>query len=182
MDANGDRCRYRFGPFCIDPEQGLLTRDGRTVPLEPKALKILTLLASHSGEVVTKEEIRAYVWPEIHVDPKNLGVQIVAVRKALEDSSSESVYIQTVPRRGYRFIAPVRKESAQHASAEIRHSEIAMESPPQGVRGRPFFERMLMIGLTCALVITLPKVGRWPRLQRTPAEPTRSVSVRSSDP
>ena len=102
--------RYVFGPFRMLPDVGKLTCNGTPVAIQPKAFEILLLLVSRPQEVISREEIRAQVWGGINVESKNIGVQIVAVRKALDDSPGEPRYIETIPRRGYRFIAPVVRE------------------------------------------------------------------------
>src|SRR5579859_2760248 len=99
---------YCFGPFRLDPHVGQLLRDGQPIRIPPKALAILQFLVSQPGRVVSKDDIQRAVWPDVQVEEKNLAVQMVAVRKALEDDSAHPLFIQTIPRRGYRFIAPVR--------------------------------------------------------------------------
>jgi DNA-binding winged helix-turn-helix (wHTH) protein len=106
-----DLRRYFFGPFCVDQESGRLIKDGRVVPLSPKAVEILALLASRQGHVVSKAQIKTEVWPGVSVDDKNVIVQLVAIRKALSDSSKNPQYIETIPRRGYRLRVPARAEA-----------------------------------------------------------------------
>jgi eukaryotic-like serine/threonine-protein kinase len=95
---------YRFGEFEVDPVGRRFSRNGALVPLHPKALEILIYLVTHSGRVVTKEEILQAVWPESFVEEGNISQQISALRKALGDRSD---CIATVPGRGYQFAARV---------------------------------------------------------------------------
>ena len=95
-----------FGDFRFDPEQRLLTREARSVELSPKALDLLAVLLRNAGRLVSKDHLLDMVWPETVVEEGNLAVHIFALRRALGDSS-DTKYIETIPRRGYRFVAPI---------------------------------------------------------------------------
>ena len=101
------RKRYRFGPFELDAHDRLLTTQGEVVPLTPKALDTLLFLVELGGHVVTKDELIERVWPDSFVEQNNLAQNISALRKALGEGVDAIRYIDTVPKRGYRFIAPV---------------------------------------------------------------------------
>src|SRR5882724_6603243 len=94
---------YRFGPFHIDLEQRVLFRGGVAVSLTQKAFDTLAILVERQGKVVDKAELMRLVWPETFVEENNLTQNISTLRKAL----GEGEYIETIPRRGYRFISPV---------------------------------------------------------------------------
>src|SRR4030095_13074760 len=98
---------YEFGPFRIDVPGRKLLRDGNPVQLTPKALDILLLLVERKGRVVEKDELINRVWPDSFVEEGNLKVTVSMLRKALEDDAGVHLYIETVPRRGYRFVADV---------------------------------------------------------------------------
>lgn len=98
---------YEFGPFRYDAGQRLLFRGGDLVPLVPKALETLHVLLERRGSVVEKSELMKLVWPDTNVEDVGLARNISLLRKALEDESEENPYIETIPRRGYRFAAPV---------------------------------------------------------------------------
>lgn len=98
---------YEFGSFRIDRRERLLLHDGEPVSLSPKVYDTLLELVRHSGHVVEKEELMRAVWPDTFVEEANLTVNISALRKALCEGDSEHHYIETVPRRGYRFVLPV---------------------------------------------------------------------------
>jgi DNA-binding winged helix-turn-helix (wHTH) protein/TolB-like protein/Flp pilus assembly protein TadD len=101
--------RYGFGPFLLDTGEHLLLRDGQAVPLTIKAFELLTVLVENRGHLVLKEELLRQVWPETAVEENNLTVTISALRKALGEGPADRHYIETVPRRGYRFVAEVRQ-------------------------------------------------------------------------
>jgi pimeloyl-ACP methyl ester carboxylesterase/DNA-binding winged helix-turn-helix (wHTH) protein len=94
---------YRFGPFTVDTAQGLLSAGQQEIPLGGKAFETLTFLIENAGRVVTKEELIDRVWPDSHVDDNNLAQNISSLRKALAAFDGKAEYIQTLPRRGYRF-------------------------------------------------------------------------------
>jgi DNA-binding winged helix-turn-helix (wHTH) protein/tetratricopeptide (TPR) repeat protein len=99
---------YEFGPFRLDPSAPLLLREGRPVSLTPKALETLVALIERGGRVVSREELIEAVWPDVEVEENNLSVNISMLRKALGEANGGEKYIETVPRRGYRFTAMVR--------------------------------------------------------------------------
>src|SRR5215475_8719892 len=102
-----------FGPFRLFPTQQLLLEGERPLRLGSRALDILTLLATRPGELISKEELVAQVWPNTFVEEGNLRVHIAALRRALGDGQTGERYVVTVPGRGYRFIAPVVALDAQ---------------------------------------------------------------------
>ena len=107
---DGQRSRfYNFGSFRIDTTERLLLRDGEPVPLAPKVYDTLLTLVENGGRVVEKEELMKAVWPDTFVEDANLTVNISALRKALGEGVSEHQYIETVPRRGYRFVSTVTR-------------------------------------------------------------------------
>src|SRR2546428_621817 len=99
----------RFGVFELDPRTEQLRRNGLTVRLQPQPFKLLRLLVGEAGRLVTRDEIRAALWNnDTFVDfEQGVNFAIRQVREALEDDAERPVYIQTVPKRGYRFLAPV---------------------------------------------------------------------------
>lgn len=100
---------YEFGQFRIDPLQRVLFREGKPVSLPPKIFETLLALVKRSGQVVEKEKLIEEVWPETFVEENNLTQYISALRKTLGDGSREHRYIETIPRRGYRFAAEVQE-------------------------------------------------------------------------
>ena len=123
MPARGNGI-YEFGSFRLDPVERMLLSEGQVVALSPKALDLLIALVSKAGRVVDKDELMREVWPDTFVEENNLTVNISALRKALGRASSDQRYIQTVPRRGYRFVASVR-QTAESAPLAPRGTEAA---------------------------------------------------------
>jgi TolB-like protein/DNA-binding winged helix-turn-helix (wHTH) protein len=115
---------YRFGPFEFDPEAGELRRQGFRVPLEPQPTKVLGLLLEKAGRTVTREELRLHVWgPETYVDfERGLAYCIAQVRSALGDSAESARYVQTLPRRGFTFLAPVQRNGGGQAAEGVEAS------------------------------------------------------------
>lgn len=99
---------YNFGEFVFDAQDQVLTRSGEFVPLTPKMFEVLTVLIERRGQIVSKDELMKTVWADSFVEEGNLAVTIRQLRKALDDDAHTPTYIETVARRGYRFIAPVQ--------------------------------------------------------------------------
>lgn len=105
---HGLRPIFAFDQFLLAPEEHLLLRDGHPVSLTPKTFDLLVVLVQNSGHLVGKEELMQQVWPDSFVEEVNLSVNISALRKTLGDDQSVTRFIETVPKRGYRFVAPVK--------------------------------------------------------------------------
>ena len=103
-------CVFEFGDFILAPEERLLLCCGEPIALTAKAFDLLVTLVRRSGHLVSKDDLLRAVWPDTIVEEVNLTVNISALRKALGRGRSGKM-IQTVPTRGYRFIAPVRCET-----------------------------------------------------------------------
>ncbi len=110
---------YSFGLYVLDPANGALTRASVRVRLQEQPFRLLVLLVERAGQIVSREEIRNRLWPQntfVEFD-KSLGVAVLKVREALGDDASNPRFIETIPRRGYRFIAPVRVDAAPVADS-----------------------------------------------------------------
>ena len=101
--------RLSFGTFEVDRESGELFKRGSPLRLQEKPLQLLFLLLEHPGEIVLREDLQRRLWPNgTYVDfDKGLNTAVKKLRYALGDSPDKPVFIETIPRRGYRFIAPV---------------------------------------------------------------------------
>src|SRR5262245_15215049 len=104
---------YEFGPFRLAPDERRLYRNSEIVLLPPKEFDLLLLLAQNSGQVMDRESLMKALWPNTVVEEANLNVHISALRKALAESPGEHRYIETLPRLGYRFIAPIVEVNGQ---------------------------------------------------------------------
>src|SRR6185436_4268764 len=128
---------------------GVLWRDGELVPLTPKALALLRALVEERGDVVLKSELMDRVWPDAAVEDANLSVTIAALRKALGERPEGGSWIETVPRRGYRFVAPRAKASPTLSLAVLPFRAIGGPSQPH-----------LGLGLADSLIARLTGVER----------------------
>jgi DNA-binding winged helix-turn-helix (wHTH) protein/TolB-like protein len=138
---------YRFGPFRYDTGQRLLFRENETVPLAPKVGETLRVLLERHGTVVERAELLREVWPDTTVEEVGLARNISQLRKALGDESEAAVYIETLPKRGYRFIAEVLPAEPDRSSTEG-----ASEIPPSMGRFRHFLLAALALCLILGFV------------------------------
>lgn len=116
---------YEFGTFRLEATERRLLRDGLPIQLSARVFDLLLLLVQNEGHLIEKEEIMREIWPNSFVEDNNLTVAMSALRKALGETHGEHLYIQTVPKRGYRFIAKVRE-----IQAENNIPSQAEEAPP----------------------------------------------------
>jgi DNA-binding winged helix-turn-helix (wHTH) protein len=113
---------FYFGPFQLDPQAAELRRDGHRIELRPKCLQLLLLLVEKSGKLLSREVLLEQIWSDVVVGQETLSRTITEIRQALSDSSEAPQYIETVPRYGYKFIAPVtRAHRATTYSLFIAH-------------------------------------------------------------
>jgi DNA-binding winged helix-turn-helix (wHTH) protein/TolB-like protein/Tfp pilus assembly protein PilF len=108
---------YEFGRFSINADDRVLLRDQEPVALTPKAFEILLALVENSGTIVEKDDLMKKVWPNTFVEEGNLTQNVSLIRKALGESASGPQFIETVPRRGYRFVAPVTRADGNLAAS-----------------------------------------------------------------
>lgn len=114
---------YAFGPFSLDTSERVLRRDGTIVPLTPKAFDTLYLLIANSGRVLEKEEMLKRLWPDSFVEEATLAQNIFTLRKSLGESPNKPQFIETVPKRGYRFVAQVTVRSGEMPQrAAVEHA------------------------------------------------------------
>lgn len=157
MSGNSPQPRVSFGAFEVNPASGELRKSGIHIKLHDKPFQILLALLEHTGEVVTRKELQKRLWPQdTFVEFENgLNNAIGRLREALGDTADTPHFIETIPRRGYRFIAEVAPKS----STQKRVSS-----------------RQWIIGAGIAIVITVA-VGLAIRLNRANAAPIRSLAV-----
>ncbi|MGH9440915.1 MAG: winged helix-turn-helix domain-containing protein, partial [Thermoanaerobaculia bacterium] len=105
-DLNGF---FEFGAYRLEGPERRLLKDGESILLQPKVFDTLLLLVENAGHVVTKSELMSTLWPETAVEEGNLTKNIWLIRRAIGEAEGENHYIETVPRVGYRFVAPVRR-------------------------------------------------------------------------
>jgi DNA-binding winged helix-turn-helix (wHTH) protein/TolB-like protein/Tfp pilus assembly protein PilF len=136
---------YEFGPFRLEPEERQLLRQGVAVPLTPKAFDMLLVLVGHSGHLMDKEELMKCVWPGSFVEEANLSHHIHKLREVLGEAEDGEKYIQTVPRRGYRFVAHVTEmhdEGVDLVLQEHSHERVVVEESEDDhtIEAGPFAE------------------------------------------
>jgi TolB-like protein/DNA-binding winged helix-turn-helix (wHTH) protein/Tfp pilus assembly protein PilF len=160
---------YEFGPFCLDPAEHTLLREGRPIPLRPKVFDILVVLIENHGHLVEKEKLMNSVWTEQFVEEGNLNKNISMLRRVLGEGDSGHKYIETVPKRGYRFVADVRvvndhEESDLVLDADEQRSSDSQEilkypasvSETTQARTRPFNKTWVpLVVITIVLLATL---------------------------
>ncbi len=113
------RHAYEFGPFRLEPAEHSLLREERPVSIAPKAFELLVFLVSNRGRLISKDQLMEGVWPGCFVEEANLTVCVSAVRKALGEKDGDLRYIETIPKKGYRFTAPVREVEDAAAEPEL---------------------------------------------------------------
>ncbi|MGH9843506.1 MAG: winged helix-turn-helix domain-containing protein, partial [Blastocatellia bacterium] len=149
---------YEFGPFRLDAGERRLLRDGESVTLTPKAFDLLLVLVERQGHLLAKEELFQAVWPDSFVEESNLSSNIALIRRALGDGENGLKFIETVPKRGYRFVAEVREASLASDDASIpekaeSHADPTplASAPPASRWGRPVV--FLAAGVIVVLVV-----------------------------
>ena len=160
---------HEFGSYRLDSAERLLLRGGEHVSLTPKAFDLLVYLVEHAGRLVTKQELMNALWPDTFVEDSNLTFTVSALRKALGDNQDGAQYIQTVPTRGYRFVAPVTHDENTHVPTES-------ETKAPGIRSR--VGRLAIVGLVIGLIGLVPLVVRNLRPTNIP----RSGEIHHSSP
>ena len=159
----------RFGPFELDLDAEKLLKNGRSVRIQPQPFRLLCLLTSRPGALITRDEIQAELWNnETFVDfEQGVNFAVKQVREALGDKGEASLYVQTVPKRGYRFLAPVTGPSPEPAASAAASVQEAWDRVPQLHRAlwenitdlrlaeerRKKQQKMLMAALVCAAII-----------------------------
>lgn len=127
----------QFGPFTFDSESLALSKHGSAVRFQPQPARVLAALLRHAGNVVSREELRQEVWPTgTYVDfERGLNFAVAHIRSALGESADRPVYIETLPKRGYRFIAPVTRVSDAATSPPEPPAPVVEALPESNRRG-----------------------------------------------
>lgn len=149
--SNRERHLYEFGAFRLDTAECRLVRDGADVPLTPKAFDTLVALVRRGGQLVDKDELMKEVWPDSFVEEVGLARNISTLRKVLGQGEGGQEYIGTIPKRGYRFVAPVRELSDEGAELILRQPVAARIATEEEEETTP------QNALEAATVISSPK-------------------------
>jgi len=178
---------YGFGPFQLDVDEQVLLRDGHAMALKPKVFEVLAVLVENSGRVMCKDELLEKIWADRFVEEGNLAVSIFEIRKALGSNNGGQHYVETVPRRGYRFAATVvqitgleetpKSDSKLVVTALQANSEEAKDTiavlPFKSIGTRT--NEYLGLGIADALITKLSN------LRRVTVRPTTSVRKYGED-
>jgi DNA-binding winged helix-turn-helix (wHTH) protein/TolB-like protein/Tfp pilus assembly protein PilF len=116
---------YEFGAFLLNPKERLVLCEGKPISLTPKAFELFLVLVQREGHLVEKEELLRIVWPDVAVEEGNLAVMVSHLRKVLGDDRGTHAFIETVPRHGYRFVAPVTRRTVP----DPRPASLAVAAP-----------------------------------------------------
>jgi DNA-binding winged helix-turn-helix (wHTH) protein/tetratricopeptide (TPR) repeat protein len=160
---------YEFGEFRLDVIERRLFQGQMFIPLAPKAHDVLVELVRHAGRLLTKRDLLELVWPESFVEEGILAVHISALRKALCDKNGRSRFIETIPRSGYRFIAPVRCSQGPGAGTHTRQAVAVL--PARAATGEVLSSRDRSVGLAIADAL-IDAIRRFPQIV---VRPTRAV-------
>lgn len=125
---------YEFDPFLLNVGERLLLRDGEEVALAPRAFDVLVVLVQNSGRLLSKDDLMSAVWGDTVVEEGNLSLYISLIRKALGDSADDPRYVRTVPKQGYKFIAPVRVRMSEEAEPPEQTRSAAVTGAARGGR------------------------------------------------
>ena len=174
--------RTRFGPFEFDPATGELRREGAPVHLQQQPAKVLALLVSHPGELVTREQVRQHVWGEgTFVDfQRGLNFAVMQIRTALGDDAGSPRYVETLARRGYRFVAPVEGDApdtgaaipvppALTAAAAPERTAAEPTGPVPAPRPRPGSRPRVLVTGAALLALAAVAIAVWGPVRPAPA-------------
>ena len=171
-DFRSSQVNVRFGAFELRKDAGELRREGTKIRLQEQPLQILRILLEEPGQVVTREELRQRIWPsDTFVDfDHGINNAIKRLREALGDTAETPRYVETLPRRGYRFIGKIEHEKPKFRSLAVLPLENLSHDPEQ-----EYFAE----GLTEALITTLAKIGELRVVSRTSAMKYKGVRSKS---
>ncbi len=171
--------RLRFGPFEFDPVTGELWKQGNPVRLQQQPAKILALLASHPGELLSREQIRHHVWSEgTFVDfQRGLNFAIMQIRTALGDEAESPRYVETLARRGYRFVAPVATGEAPGPSPALEPTHSLAEGDGLARPTRRVLGRRVLVPGAAALALTVAVWALWWPAAPAPASGRKMIVV-----
>jgi Tol biopolymer transport system component/DNA-binding winged helix-turn-helix (wHTH) protein len=154
---------YKFGPFRFHPEEQALVRDGKPVSLPPRVTDTLFLLLQNAGHLVEKDRLIKVVWKDAIVEEGNLNKNIFILRKALGQTEGGQEYIETVPKRGYRFIGAVQTPETDKRT-------------PDGTKVKPGRKKSLWVGVGAVVLLCLAVVV-WRVRQRHSDSPLPPLEV-----
>jgi DNA-binding winged helix-turn-helix (wHTH) protein/tetratricopeptide (TPR) repeat protein len=171
------RIRYRFGLFETDRDSGRLLRDGAPIRLQDQPFQVLLALLERPGEVVTRDQLRQRLWPgDTFVEfDKSLGVALAKLRSALGDDAANPRFVETIPRRGYRFIAPVAVEGGKEDP--VARSAVTAEVAPASSAPASRWSSRVAAGAVLAAALAGVGAWRWHDRATTPSVTPMSLVI-----
>jgi eukaryotic-like serine/threonine-protein kinase len=173
----GHEFQYWFGPFCLNPNRGVLLRDGERVPLTAKSLATLVALLERAGETVTKSELLDAVWEHTAVEENSLNQCISAVRKALGERRGQHEYIVTITGVGYRFVAPAARVPVARVDEPVEPAPDAVPPVAGPPRGKTFDPLRKVAVVAALLVLAATVYGNYSRVSATSKMAKRHSAV-----
>jgi DNA-binding winged helix-turn-helix (wHTH) protein/Tol biopolymer transport system component len=167
---------FEFGEFVLDPRERVLFRNGAPVPVAPKVLQLLLVLIENHDHIVEKEKLMEEVWADSFVEESNLTYSIRQLRKVLGDDIQKPHFIETIPRRGYRFIAGVDASAANGSKQSDLPESPADKSRLESWRSRPVF----LVLAAVSLGIVLLSAGAYVWWDRSSESGKRSLELNSN--
>jgi TolB-like protein/DNA-binding winged helix-turn-helix (wHTH) protein/Tfp pilus assembly protein PilF len=169
---------YEFGSYRLDHVERVLLRDGQPITIPPKDLETLLVLVERAGHIVEKEELLEKVWPGVFVEEGNLARRIFNLRQVLGDSEDGRKYIETIPKRGYRFVAAVREDgepAAAHPAAPQTSEPAPTAVPAPLGQKRSLWVWPLTLLVALAVTTFLVSQHFWP--PRNPSQQRAMLAV-----
>ena len=159
--------KLRIGDWCVDSNSGEISRDGETVRIDARAMRLLLCLAEHAGEVVSIDELLNQVWAGVTVSSDSVYQAVASLRRQLGDDPRQPVYIATAPRLGYRMVAtispwskPAVDEPASDASGAATQTRTAtFDAPVAGRRRRIGFTGGVFTGAGVLRIVAVAEDG-----------------------
>jgi DNA-binding winged helix-turn-helix (wHTH) protein/tetratricopeptide (TPR) repeat protein len=171
---------YQFGPFEVNPASGELLKNGRRIRLQELPHRLLVALLENPGELISREELRSRLWPDdTFVDfDSSLRVAVGKLREALDDNAEDPRYIETVPKRGYRFLVPeVRRVDAAHEATELRDDLERLRRGASPVTASQSHYPLLKYGIAAVAVLILTGGAIFLWQQRRQSKPLTDKDV-----
>lgn len=192
----GNPLTYEFGPFRLNPSEGQLLREDQTLTLTPKAFEALVFLIERRGHLVEKEELMKALWPDTFVEEANLAHHVWRLRKVLEEDKNGERYIETIPKRGYRFVAPVveldtfdprvqveqhtiTRLVAEHETIQEDEAVVVSESSSRVLRPQLFSWKTPLILISLVLALSLSVLLLKGKVSSSANSPANSVPIKS---
>ena len=174
---------YEFGSFRLDPGERLLLRAGEPVPLTPKAFDLLLVLVKEAGHLLEKEALMNAVWPDSFVEENNLADNISRLRKALNDGENGQRFIETVPKRGYRFVADVKETNGAASASTVTPVSPEFPTAPIVTIPQSVLRKYLWVVIAFGVVIaTFLGIAGYNRFKSAPRAESLAVIPFSSEP